>query len=98
MNRSVTATLDGASEVTGWISSRYKNPSGQLNISIDGSSDWDGTIALDRTFDDGVTYEEVDTWQDTDIETALTDQIRGIQYRLRCSERTAGQAEVRLWK
>jgi hypothetical protein len=96
MDREFNATFTAAAQATGWISPA-KNKHKQLNLSIDCSSDWSGTIILQRSKDDGVTAKNVSSFTE-DIETNVTDAADGVLYRLYCSVYAAGEADVSLYR
>ncbi len=96
MEREFSATFDAAAEATGWISPA-KNKGKSLGLSIEVSSDWSGTIILQRTRDNGVTVKDVSSFTD-DIETNVQDANDGVMYRLYCSVCSAGEAEGSLYR
>jgi hypothetical protein len=78
----------------GILPMKLSNSAGYLNISISGS--FTGTVALQRSFDNGVTWHNVATYTDV-IETSKTDKERGVRYRLGCPTTwTSGTALCRL--
>lgn len=97
MGKAVDKTITAQGNATGWLMTGYQNPSHQLNLSIDCSSDWVGTIVLQRTRDGGVTVKNVTTFTD-DVETNVEDFADNVAYRLYCSAYTAGQADVSLYR
>lgn len=70
-------------------------PEGYLNVSISGT--WSGTVTLQRSFDSGSTWVDVETFTAND-EGYLYDKERGILYRIgiKTGEYTSGTAVVRL--
>lgn len=68
---------------------------GGLNISISGT--WVATITLQRSFDLGVTWHEVTTYE-ANMQKALVEPEHGVQYRIgvKTGEFTSGIVEVRL--
>lgn len=84
--RSITAEnlFTDAAELTGYF-----------NISISGT--WIGTVTAQRSFDEGSTWYDVDTWTENTQEYGLEPE-RGVQYRvgIKTGEFTSGQADVRL--
>lgn len=68
---------------------------GNLNISISGT--WVGTIALQRSFDSGVTWGTVKTYT-ANAEDSITDYGHGVVYRAGCAigAYTSGTANILL--
>ena len=101
VRKKVEATLDSAGDATAWISATHEGKAGQefprLDISIACSSDWVGTIKLQKTIDSGVTAHDVEEWTE-DAQDYLEDSIVGVLFRLYCSARSAGEADVMLYK
>ncbi len=95
-DRVKTATVDGTGQGTDPLSSTHQNPSAQLNFSIECSSAWSGTIALQRKRADG-TWKSVRTYTD-DIEEIIEDAIPGVVYRLQCTVYSAGDADLEIYK
>lgn len=69
--------------------------SGYMNISISGT--WVGTITLQRSFDSGSTWYDVETWT-SNTQQSLTEGERGVQYKIGIDtgDYTSGTANVRL--
>ena len=97
MGKEVTKTITQLNDATGWLSPTYKNPSGKLDISIEVSSDWSGTIALQKTRDGGDTVKEVSTFTG-DVETTIEDHADNVEFRLICTVFAAGEAEAALYR
>jgi hypothetical protein len=91
-----TKTVKGEADGTGFLSPTHNNPSGQLNVSIDCSSDWNGTIVLQRQRDGG-TVKTVKTYTE-DAEEVIEDFIPGVVYRLWCISFTAGEAVLEIYR
>ncbi len=68
---------------------------GGLNISISGT--WVATITLQRSFDLGVTWHEVTTYE-ANMQKALVEPEHGVRYRIgvKTGDYTSGTAVVRL--
>lgn len=90
---SETANLTAQNTFTSSISPRY----GFLNISISGT--WAGTVTLQRSFDSGSNWLDVDTWT-SNIQTSLFDYTETVLYRLgiKTGEYTSGTAIVGLYQ
>ena len=78
---SVTASVTAENNFTDSIS---PNPwsgetYGYLNISVSGT--WSATVTLQRSFDDGTTWLDTDTWT-SNVQTSLTDYEGGVLYRI----------------
>ena len=88
-----TAAITAQNTFCDGISPDSKN--GYLNISI--SNTFVATVFLQRSFDAGVNYFDVDSWTGK-IETSLTDTEPGVLYRLgvKTGGYTSGTADVRL--
>jgi len=69
--------------------------SGYFNFSISGT--WSGTVTLQRSFDDGSTWLDVDT-RISNIEEFGIEPERGVQYRagIKTGAYTSGAAVIRL--
>jgi len=68
---------------------------GYFNLSISGT--WAGTVTVQRSFDGGSTWHDVDTWTENAQEYGLEPE-GGIQYRvgIKTDEYTSGTCVVRL--
>jgi len=68
---------------------------GYFNLSISGT--WVGTLTVQRSFDSGSTWYDVDTWTENVQEYGLEPE-GGIQYRagIKTGEYTSGTCVVRL--
>ena len=66
--------------------------SNYFNFSLTGT--WVGTVVLERSFDNGLTWNTVDSFT-SNIESVGQDP-EGALYRARCSAYTSGSANVRL--
>ena len=68
---------------------------GYFNLSISGT--WAGTLTVQRSFDAGSTWHDVDTWTENTQEYGLEPE-GGIQYRagIKTAEYTSGTCVVRL--
>ena len=68
---------------------------GYFNLSISGT--WAGTVTVQRSFDSGSTWYDVDTWIANTQEYGLEPE-KGIQYRIgiKTAQYTSGSAVVRL--
>ena len=68
---------------------------GYFNLSITGT--WVGTVTVQRSFDSGSTWYDVDTWTTNTQEYGLEPE-RGIQYRvgIKTGGYTSGSCVVRL--
>ena len=97
MGKEVTKTMTAQGHATGWIMPGYQNHSHQLNLSFDCSSDWSGTVVLQRTRDGGVTVKDVTTFT-ADVETNVEDHADNVAYRLYCSVWAAGEADAALYR
>jgi len=64
-----------------------------FNISIQGT--FTATVHLQRTFDDGATWETTATYT-APVSTAGEEIEKGVSYRLSCSAYTSGTATYRL--
>jgi len=76
--------------------------SGFLAISVSGFSDspaFSGTITLQRSFDDGLTWKDIENYT-ADEETMIDAPVAGIFYRLgiKTGNYTSGTANVGLYK
>ena len=102
LTTSVSDTLLGEGNATdGIVAADYNvyeaddQRNGYLNVSVDGT--FSATITLQRSFDDGSTWKDVDTFT-ASTEESLTDYEHGVQYRLtiKSGDYTSGNATVRL--
>ena len=68
---------------------------GYFNLSISGT--WVATVTVQRSFDAGATWYDVDTWEENTQEYGLEPE-GGIQYRvgIKTGEFTSGTCVVRL--
>ena len=68
---------------------------GYFNLSISGT--WAGTVTVQRSFDSGATWHDVDTWIENTQEYGLEPE-GGTQYRvgIKTDEYTSGTCVVRL--
>ena len=68
---------------------------GYFNLSISGT--WVATVTVQRSFDDGMTWYDVDTWTENTQEYGLEPE-HGVQYRvgIKTGEYTNGNCVVRL--
>jgi len=68
---------------------------GYFNLSISGT--WAGTVTVQRSFDSGSTWHDVDTWTENTQEYGLEPE-GGTQYRvgIKTGEYTSGTCVVRL--
>jgi len=68
---------------------------GYFNLSISGT--WAATVTVQRSFDSGSTWHDVDTWTENTQEYGLEPE-GGIQYRvgIKTGEFTSGTCVVRL--
>lgn len=68
---------------------------GYFNLSISGT--WAGTVTVQRSFDSGSTWHDVDTWTENTQEYGLEPE-GGTQYRvgIKTGEYTSGTCAVRL--
>ena len=80
---SVTQTINSSPGATGtWtdaISPTYRNKPGYLNIGISGT--WVATVTLQRSFDAGQTWHDVEEWT-SNIQMSLIDPVKGMRYRI----------------
>ena len=90
MSRSVTASAGIANTFTDKI--RLNK---EFNISISGT--WAGTVTLQRSFDGGTTYVDVETFT-ANAEKTGSEVEGGVDYRLgiKTGEYTSGSAKLRL--
>lgn len=95
-DRVKTATVDGTGQGTDPLSPTHQNPNAQLNVSVECSSAWSGTIALQRKRVDG-DWKSVKTYTD-DVEEIIEDSIPGVVYRLQCTVYSAGEAYLEIYK
>ena len=93
----VEATLDAVAEATDWISPERGSPNQAMDISIECSSAWVGTIQLQKRRAIGEDAKVAKEYT-TDAEESLEDPVKGTQYRLYCSACTGGEAVVELYK
>jgi hypothetical protein len=93
----VTKDISAENTFTENISPMYNNPSGALNLSISGT--WEGTVTLQRSFDEGENWYDVDEFT-LNIQTLLADYELGVRYRvgIKTGDYTSGTASVRLSK
>jgi len=100
MTVKVTQTISGAPPAAGTftaaIPSKTRGTLGLLNISIYGAT-WAGTVTLQRAFDGGSTWRDVDTFTANE-ETQLYDNEAGVNYRIgiKSGEYSSGSVAVRL--
>ncbi len=66
---------------------------GKFNMSLSGT--WVATVALERSFDDGVTWLSVETFQ-SDTEAVIDAPEYGVQFRLNATAFTSGTVVYRL--
>lgn len=68
---------------------------GHFNISISGT--WDGTATVQRSFDSGSTWHDVDAWTNNTQEYGFEPE-RGVQYRvgIKTGNYSSGTCVVRL--
>lgn len=66
---------------------------GFFNLSLSGFGS--ATVALERSFDAGATWKTVESFA-ADLEDTFFEAERGVLYRLRCSQHTAGTIAGRL--
>ena len=71
---------------------------GRFNMSISGT--WTGTVRLERSFDDGSTWVEVDSWTGNKQAVINEPQERGLPYRLGMAngDYSSGTVYLRLTK
>ena len=93
--KTVTRGIAAANLWTDQIAPLRTNEHGYMNISVSGT--WAGTVTLQRTFDLGVTWVDVETWT-CNYEGYLVDLQRGVRYRIGIAvgEYTSGTAVLRL--
>ena len=79
------------------IMDRVHGGVGQLNVSISGT--WAGTVTLQRSFNQGTTYHDVETWT-SNAEEQLWDLEADVYYRIGVAtgDYTSGTAVLRLSK
>jgi hypothetical protein len=81
--------LSGSFAATGTSDSLHVN--GPVSISLDiASGPGSGTVKLERSFDDGSTWKEVEEWADLGYEGIIEEVAYHILYRFRCSAYTSG--------
>lgn len=87
-----TATVNSEADWTA-----MKEMKGVFNVSIVSSS-FSGTITLQRSFDKGANWMDVETWVSTGTEEWKFEPEAGVVYRLGCDtgDFTSGSATVRL--
>lgn len=90
-NRTQTASLTAQNT--------YTTPTeinGSFPMRIRGT--WVGTITLQRSDDDGVTYDDVETWSSNAVRIVTEPYAGGAHYRIgfKTGDYTSGTAEVRL--
>lgn len=93
----VSAVVSGVGDSTDWISSYHNNPGHSLDLSIDVGTTWSGTIQVQKTRDGGDSFNVVREYTGS-IETSIVDEVPASMYRLYCSARTSGEADVELYK
>ena len=86
----ITRTITGANQFTDPV-----ELTGYFNLSISGT--WSATVTVQRSFDAGSTWFDVDTWTANTQEYGLEPE-RGIQYRIgiKTGQYTSGSCVVRL--
>jgi len=78
-------------EFTGTGSSSMLHVNGTITISVDFSTGpGSGAVKLQRSFDDGETWKDVETWTDTNFEGIVEEVASYIQYRFNCPTYTSG--------
>ncbi len=97
-NNSVSGSISAQNTFTSSISPTYKSkyiPEGYLNVSISGT--WSGTVTLQRSFDAGVTWVDVESYTAND-EGYLIDTEGSVLYRIgfKTGGYTSGTAVLRL--
>ena len=99
MAREESVAVSAQDTWTNPISSKYRNPTGRVNISIEADGAWSGTITLQRKLPDVATWEDVEEYTG-DIQEYLEDQGEGVVYRIGCyiGNYISGTATVRLQK
>jgi hypothetical protein len=97
MDKTVSEEITSQGDATGWISPTYKNPFHIMDASIDCSSDWDGTIVLQKRKNSSSTAMDVNEYT-ADAQFQIEDHIENVQYRLYCSAQSAGTADVEIYK
>jgi len=75
----VTKDASAENTFTDWIEKTSPSPIKYADFSIAGT--WTGTITLQRTFDDGVTPKDVDTFTGN-YEGSFTEWVAGVKYRI----------------
>ena len=97
--RWVGGTLDAAGEATDWISPTYRNGIEQMDMSIEASSDFSGTIILEKKYTyDGTTYTKTVASYTESTEKIIEDTVNGVKYRLRATVVSAGSVEAALYR
>ena len=88
--KTITRTITGANQYTDAI-----EVVGYFNLSI--SNTWAGTLTVQRSFDDGATWHDVDTWTENTQEYGLEPE-GGVWYRagIGVGDYTSGTCVVRL--
>ena len=95
----VGATLDAAGEYTDWISPSFRSGVETLNLGIDASSDFSGSVILELTYTyDSTTYTRTVATYTEDAQKIVEDHVNGVKYRLRMTERSAGSVEAELYR
>jgi hypothetical protein len=78
---------------TDWVEFDWRKP---FNLSISGT--FDGVVTLQRSLDDGVTWFDVYTLSDANVETMVDTVEAGVLWRAgqKNGERTSGTAVIRI--
>ena len=93
----VTANITAQNTFTSSISASYKNAQSALNLSISGT--WVATVTLQRSFDGGTTWVDVETFG-SNYEARIWEPEDGVIYRIgvKTGDFTSGTVKVRLSK
>jgi hypothetical protein len=96
VTKTISSAPPAAGTWTGAIAPLGQSGNGFLNISVYGAT-WSGTVTLQRSFDDGVSWYDITTFT-ANRQKALVDREGGVRYRIgmKNGAYSSGSVAVRL--
>lgn len=93
----VTVTITEDAPTAGTWAPTLRVAKGKFNITVATVAAWVGTVRLQRSFNDGSTWYDVETWT-ADVEKVADEPEGAVDYRIGMNDTdwTSGQVLVRL--